>query len=257
MLPGMIEREDVDGVAVVRMATGKVNALDLDLVQAITATFIDLDASPVRGIVLTGAGRAFSAGVDLWRVVDGGADYVRAFLPALADCFETVFGTGKPVVAAVNGHAIAGGCILTCCCDRRIMASGTGRIGVTELAVGVAFPVSALEILTFALGGERARSAVLGAETFEPDAAVHNGLIDEVVAPDQLIARAVAAAIRLADEIPADTFRLTKRQLRADATDRLAQRRPIEDPQTTAVWLARVEDGYIRAYMERVTARRE
>jgi len=250
----MIERADVDGIAVVRMAAGKVNALDLALVQAITSTFADLDNSTVGGIVFTGSGRAFSAGVDLWQILDGGADYVRAFLPALIKCFETVFGTGKPVVAAVNGHAIAGGCILACCCDHRIMADAPGRIGVTELAVGVPFPVSALEILGFAAGHRRARSAVLSAAAFEPDVAVGKGLIDEVVPPDELMPRALATAARLAEQIPAETFRLTKSQLRAEVWERLARRRQVEDPQTTALWLARVEDGYIRKYMQRVTA---
>ena len=251
----MIERADVDGIAVVRMAAGKVNALDLALVQAITATFAELDAGAVRGVVLTGAGRAFSAGVDLWQILAGGADYVRAFLPALVECFETVFGTGKPVVAAVNGYAIAGGCILACCCDHRVMADGPGRIGVTELAVGVPFPVSALEILTFAAGAGRARSAVLSATAFEPGVALGAGLIDEVAPPDELMPRALATAARLAEQIPADTFRLTKSQLRAEVAERLARRRPVEDPQTTALWLARVQDGYIGEYMRRVTAR--
>jgi enoyl-CoA hydratase len=251
----VIERDEVDGIAVVRMSAGKVNALDLELVRAITATFVELDSSAVRAIVFTGAGRAFSAGVDLWRVVDGGEDYVRAFLPALVECFETVFGTGKPVVAAVNGHAVAGGCILVSCCDRRIMADAPGRIGVTELAVGVPFPVSALEILRFAAGAERARAAVLDADAYLPEVAVHNGLVDEVVGAEELARAALAAAARLADRVPPDTFRLTKRQLRADVLERIGQRRPVEDPQTTALWLARVQDGHIREYMRRVTGR--
>jgi enoyl-CoA hydratase len=254
-LRGVLERVDVDGVAVVRMAAGKVNALDLGLVRQITATFAELDADAVRGIVLTGTGRAFSAGVDLWQVVEGGEEYVRAFLPALVDCFEAVFGAGKPVVAAVNGHAIAGGCVLACCCDHRVMAAGPGRVGVTELAVGVPFPASALEILGYAAGAGPARSAVLGATTFEPDAALGRGLIDEVVPPEELMPRALAVAARLAGDIPADTFRFTKSQLHAEVAERLARRRSVEDPRTTALWLARLRDGHIREYMRQVTAR--
>ena len=66
----------------------------------------------------------FSAGVDLLRVVDGGAAYVRTFLPAFRRVFETLFDYPKPVVAAVNGHAIAGGCVLACAADYRVMAAG-------------------------------------------------------------------------------------------------------------------------------------
>jgi enoyl-CoA hydratase len=249
----MIEREDIDGVAVVRLAHGPVNALDLELVTNISATFSELDASDHRAIVFTGAGRAFSAGVDLWRAVDGGPAYVRQFVPALVEAFETVFNTGKPVVAAVNGHAIAGGCILVSGCDYRIMSAG--RIGVTELLVGVPFPISALEILIHAVGPQQAREAVLSGGTYDPETAVGMGLVDEVVASDRLLERAVDVANRLARTIPADTYRLTKEQLRLAVNERLSRLRPEYDTQTMRLWEGRATDGTIRAYMERITGR--
>ena len=101
--------------------------------------------------MLTGQGKIFSAGVDLIRLSEGGADYVRKFLPALHQLYDAVFYHPKPVVAAINGHAIAGGCVLACCADRRIMANDGGRIGVTELLVGVPFPALAFEIMRFAV----------------------------------------------------------------------------------------------------------
>ena len=79
-------------------------------------------AMPDAAVVLTGQGRMFSAGVDLLRLGEGGAAYVRRFLPALHRLYDAVFFFPKPVVAAVNGHAIAGGCVLACCADRRIAA---------------------------------------------------------------------------------------------------------------------------------------
>jgi enoyl-CoA hydratase len=250
----VIERDDVDDIAVVRLAHGKVNALDLELCEAIARTFAEIDAGPSRAIVLTGSGRTFSAGVDLWRLLDAGAAYSKAFLPALVEAFEAVFGAGKPVVAAVNGHAVAGGCILVSGCDRRLMAAGCGRIGVTELPVGVPFPVSALEILRFALGTQRTREAVLVGATYEPEAAVARGYLDEVVPPERLLVEAVATARRLAS-VPADTYRFTKDQLRRETVARIARLRPQEDPRVAEIWSARVDDGHIRAYMESVTRR--
>jgi enoyl-CoA hydratase len=249
----MIEREDIDGVAVVRLARGPVNALDLDLVTAVTATFTELAGGPQRAVVLTGSGRAFSAGVDLWRIVEGGPAYVRRYVPALIEAFEAVFTIGKPVVAAVNGHAIAGGCILVSACDHRIMAAG--RIGVPELLVGVPFPPSALEILIHAVGPQRAHRAVLTGATYQPAEALDLGFVDEVTPPDELMAAALAAAGRLATAVPADTYRLTKHQLRLDVTERLGRRRPEQDPLVTQLWEARATDGTIRDYMRRVTAR--
>ncbi len=86
----------------------------------------------------------------LRRLSEGGADYIRRFLPVLHRLYEEVFFHPKPVIAAINGHAIAGGCVLACCADRRIMAGDSGRIGVTEILVGVPFPALAFEIVRFA-----------------------------------------------------------------------------------------------------------
>ena len=91
---------------------GKANALDIEFCEAIAAHFAELRERDAKAVVLTGQGRMFSAGVDLIRLSDGGADYVRHFLPALHRLYDAVFFHPKPVVAAVNGHAIAGGCVL-------------------------------------------------------------------------------------------------------------------------------------------------
>jgi enoyl-CoA hydratase len=251
----VIEVTDADGVAVVRLAHGPVNALDLELLGRITETFAELDAGPCRAVVLTGAGRAFSAGVDLWRIVDGGAGYVAQFLPALVSAFETVFSVGKPLVAAVNGHAIAGGCMLAACCDERLMATGPGRVGMTELPVGVPLPVSALEILAYAIGPRAARDAVLTGATYQAPEAVAHGFVDAAVDPGDLLDRAVGRARQWADGVALDAYRLTKQQLQQPVHDRLARDRPRFDPRTYEGWVRAVADGRIAAYMRRVTGK--
>jgi enoyl-CoA hydratase len=250
----VIERDDQDGIAVVRLAHGPVNALDLELVTAITETFTELSTSEHGAVVFTGTDRAFSAGVDLWRIVDGGPDYVDRYLAALCESFEAVFALGKPVIGALNGHAIAGGCILASGCDYRIMSAG--RIGVPELLVGVPFPMSGLEILIDAIGEQRARRLVLTGATHDAPQALELGLVDEVVPADRLLETALATAQRLAAMTPADTFRLTKHLLRLAATERLARHRAAEDPQTLQLWQARAADGTVRDYMERTVTRR-
>src|SRR4029077_11419335 len=148
--PTMIDLKTEDGIAVVTLAHGKASALDIELCEALTKCFEELRAPEIRAVVLTGQGRIFSAGVDLVRLSSGGTDYVRKFLPVMNRAFDAVFFLPKPLVAALNGHAIAGGCVLACCADRRVMARGGGRIGVTELLVGVPFPALAFEIMRFA-----------------------------------------------------------------------------------------------------------
>ncbi|NUR83587.1 MAG: enoyl-CoA hydratase/isomerase family protein [Nonomuraea sp.] len=239
----MITRSEVDGVTVLRLEHGKVNALDLELLEEITEVFTGLAGEPYRGVVLTGSGRAFSAGVDLWRVVSGGRDYVSAFLPALSAAFLAVFDLPRPVVAAVNGHAIAGGCVLACCADHRVMGS-SGRVGVTELLVGVPFPATALGILSWAVG-PGARSLVLGGETYAAERAVELGLVDSLA--DDPVAAAIGLAGRMASSIPEDTFAFTKRQLRGGVE------RVLSEPQVLELWYDRVQDGTIERYMRSLT----
>ena len=198
----MLKTYDRDGVTVVELDHGPVNALDLELLRALTATVERAD-SPV---VLTGAGRIFSAGVDLRRIVEGADSYVADFLTALARAFLAVFTHPRPTVAAINGHAIAGGCLFALCCDTRVMAAG--KIGLTELAVGGRFPRSGLEIVRYALGAASGR-VVLRADTVDRDEALRLGVIDEITEPAVLLGRAVALASQLGS-YPAAVYAATK-----------------------------------------------
>ncbi|WP_309113059.1 enoyl-CoA hydratase/isomerase family protein [Saccharothrix sp.] len=240
----MIEWDVVDGVGVVAMAHGKVNALDLELCREIRRVMGE--SHGVRAVVLTGAGRVFSAGVDLKRVVDGGGAYVAEFLPALSAAFRAVFDVAKPVVAAVNGHAIAGGCVLAAACDHRVMAGGT--IGLPELRVGVPFPHAALEIVRFAVGPVVANRVIFDGANYEPAVALELGLVDELCEPDVLRERAVAQAGEWADRIPADAFRHTKAQLRSEVNARLDR---LSDAATVDLWTKAATDGRIRNFMDR------
>ena len=209
----MLETEDRSGVIVLRLQHGKVNALDTELLRAITAAMGDLD--PASAVVITGAGSAFSAGVDLKRIVDGGQPYVREFLPALTEMFLAVFDHPGPVVAAVNGHAIAGGCVLAAACDVRLMAAG--RIGLAELSVVVPFPTVALEIMRHAIG-PAAGHLVLTARLLDAAQARSIGLIHDIEAPEALLDSAVALAQAMA-KTPAEVYALSKRQLQQPARE--------------------------------------
>lgn len=249
----MIERSDDGDVAVLRLAHGPVNALDVELCEAVAAAFRGLTADPARAVVLTGAGRAFSAGADLRRYLDEGEPYARRFVPALDHLFRSVFELGKPVVAAVNGHAIAGGCVLAACADVTVMAEGRGRIGVPEMAVGVPFPRVAVEVLRHAVGDVVARRMMMGAQTYPIGEAVSLGIVDEVVAPDDLLARALDRARALLS-LPADTFALTKAQLRRDARERMDSAAD-ESEAVVDLWIRRTADGWTARYLESVTGR--
>ncbi|MDX1515040.1 MAG: enoyl-CoA hydratase/isomerase family protein, partial [Gammaproteobacteria bacterium] len=147
----MIEREDIYGTVVLRLAHGKANALDYELSRAIIECLDETETGDAEAVVLTGSGKIFSAGVDLFRVLNEDDQYLDAFYPMLVNMFARVFAFRKPLVAAVNGHAVAGGCVLACACDFRVMGKGGGTMGVPELRVGVPFPTVAMEILRSAI----------------------------------------------------------------------------------------------------------
>jgi enoyl-CoA hydratase len=242
----MIETSEQAGVAVLRMADGKVNAMSIDFCAAVTTTFEQI--LPARAVVLTGSGRIFSAGVDLLRLLDGGPDYIRQFLPALSTMLAAVFTHPKPVVAAINGHALAGGCVLACAADRRIMARDAGRIGVTELLVGVPFPAAAMEIMRRATAPQYFEDAILSGATYNPPEAVARGLVHDIVDPHELLDRAIDAANTLASLSP-PAFAITKRQTRGPAVERL-QRADV-DADIDRIWTAPDTLARIRDYVSR------
>jgi enoyl-CoA hydratase len=199
----------LEGVTLVRLNRPPVNALNIALNEAIASTFGGLDGP----VVLTGTGRCFSAGVDLRAILDGGAEYTRRFLESLVAGFQAVFDYPAPVVAAVNGHALAGGCVIAMAADTRYMSGGT--IGITEIAVGVPFPVSAIEICRHVMGTSAA-AASLGGEAVTPEQALRRGWVDATVEHDELLDVAVARARALGALSPG-AYEFTKKQLHRPA----------------------------------------
>ena len=246
----MIELTQQGDIAVLALRHGKANALDIELCDVIATQFRDLETATTRAVVVTGQGKMFSAGVDLLRLTQGGAPYVRRFLPALHRLYDAVFHHPKPVVAAINGHAIAGGCVLACCADRRIAARDGGRIGVTELLVGVPFPALAFEIMRFATMPRLFPDVILSGATFDSDQALALGLIDDIVEPTSLLERTLAAARKLA-ALPPATFATTKQQLRQPAIDRLAQHGARVEAEAEKIWTAPETLAHISDYVAR------
>ncbi len=245
----LIIREDRESVALLQIKRGKVNALDLELCEELAENLQELKEASVKGIVLTGTGTTFCAGVDLFRLLEGGEDYVRRFVPALMNLFERLFVFPKPVVVAINGNAIAGGCVIACACDYRIAARGESKIGVPEVLVGVPFPPLAFEIVRFATTHRYLQEVVYFGKYYGLEEATQRGLVDETVAPEKLLNRAEEIAAKLI-QIPPETFRHVKRQLREPylAT---AERTKVHDEEILNVWCSGKTHATIREYLRR------
>ena len=229
----MIEIETVRAVQVLTVSSGRVNALDVEVLQEFTGAVRELQNSGAGALVVTGAGKVFSAGVDLDRVLQGGADYTDRLLQALSDAFDVLFSYPGPTVAAINGAAIAGGCVLACACDRRLITPDA-KIGASEVRVGVPFPVAALEVMRYACG-RHAEEVLLGGGVYRGDDAVSSGLAHRVVA-DDLREAALAEASDLGG-IAAEAYAHTKSQLRAPTVARIRAGGEI-DREVSRIWNA-------------------
>jgi enoyl-CoA hydratase len=249
----MLHHEARGSVALIQMEHGKVNAMDLELLNDLRQTLKDVEGSPARAMVLTGTGKSFSAGVDLLRLLNSGPSYVKDFVPVLVSALEDLFLFSKPVVALVNGHAIAGGCILACACDFRIATEGSIRIGVPELLVGVPFPPTALEIMRFA-SPQHIQEIVYSGKYYNLKEALDRNLIDEIVNPEKGIERSVQVAQELGS-IPAATFRITKRQLRMQAIGNIRESHYTFD-EIQQAWSDPKTHEVVRAYLEKTIGRR-
>ena len=236
-------------IAIMKMQHGKASALDLEFTQEILDTLGALARGPTSAVVLTGSSTIFSAGVDLIRLQSGGTSYIERFVPLLSKLVLALFEFPRPLVAAVNGHAVAGGCVMACAADYRIMARGSGRIGVPELLVGLPFPTAALEMVRYVVPPHNLRTVVYGGSTYSAEEALNVGLVDEACAADDLLACAVSKAEKLA-ALPASAFGLTKRQVQAPVMERIAAGNA-QDAEAASLWRHPDSLERVRRYVER------
>lgn len=208
-------------VALLRMRAGKANAIGPSFLDALGRRLDELLADPPGALLVTGEGRAFSAGLDLPVLVDLPPADLRDFIQRFVDSMLRVFRLPFPVVAALNGHAVAGGCVLALQADQRLMAQGEGRIGLNEVRLGIALPAAVMETLRCQLPATSLFPVAAEGGLFTPEEALRLGLIQAVVPPEQLLDTAFERATQLA-AVPAAAFAAVKASLRRPALDAIA-----------------------------------
>jgi enoyl-CoA hydratase len=238
MTPGMIDVVRHGRVALVKLQRPPANALNIELTEEIAFVFRDLGQDDeVKSVVLTGHGKSFCAGVDLKIVPAFDQGDQRRMVNALNHAFYSVYACPLPVVGAINGHAIAGGLVLALCCDWRIASKTPFLAGLTEVRVGVPYPVAAMEVARQELRPDVARRLVLFGENMASSAAVDAGVFDEAADTDALLQLALAKAEQFA-ALPQSAFDRTKRQLRRDAIEAIEAAIDGEEPLLDD-WLSR------------------
>lgn len=184
------------------------NALGSELMAQLHA---ELEAAGGEPVLLTGAGDAFSAGLNLKELLELDLEGMSGFLTRLGALSALLFDYPGPTVACVNGHAIAGGCVLALCCDWRVgTPNPKARIGLNEVALGLRFPQRLLRMLRHQL--PLLDRIVLDSGLYAPQEALRLGLLDEL-AEDPLAAAQARLKARAA--YPASAYAAAKATLRA------------------------------------------
>jgi enoyl-CoA hydratase len=207
-----------DALATIEMDEGKANAISPSLIVALGEAVAEIEKAGARGLVLTGSGRHFCAGLDLSAVSALSQVDFEKFLVMFEEVFSRLFFFPAPVVAAVNGNAVAGGCILAAAADHRVAATGTYKVGTNEVRIGVNCPSIVLDILRALLTPSQVHKIVLGAELYDPATAQSLGLLDELVDPERLLTRAREVA-RAWMASPTPGFAAQKKELRSRYVD--------------------------------------
>jgi enoyl-CoA hydratase len=211
-----MQLERIESIALIRMRAGKANAMSDAWLSRMSALLDEAEATRPGALVVTGDGRSFCAGLDLPSLVDLPPSQIESFMEKFSAFMLRLFALPIPVVAAVDGHAIAGGCVLALQADARLMAQGPAKIGLNEARIGLGLPAVVVETLRCQLPAQSLRPIALEGNLLSPDEALRLGLVDEVVEPERLVDRALQRARELA-AIPAAGFRAVKESLRKPA----------------------------------------
>lgn len=186
--------ERLERVAVVRLNRPPVNALSMAMQDQIARIANELSRDPqVRAVVITGNQKAFAAGVDVKEMAAMGVGEMSNRVRVMQECFSAVATISKPVVAAVTGYALGGGCELALCADRRI--AGTSAVfGQPEILLGIMPGAGGTQRLPRLIGSSAAKDMIFTGRQVRADEAKTLGLADEVVPDDEVLDRAVAWA---------------------------------------------------------------
>lgn len=196
-----IQVEKKDGIATITLARGKVNALNGPVVDELRETLKGLEADPeTRAVILIGRGRFFSFGFDVPEFLSFTKDQFTDYLVNFSDLYTYLFLYPKPVAAALNGHTVAGGCMLALACDSRVMVSGKSKISLNEIAFGSSVFAGSTEMLRFCCGSANASRVLYSGAMYSADEAKALGMVQEVATEENLMARAGAIASELASK---------------------------------------------------------
>ena len=207
---GMVKIEKHGNVSLITLDDGKVNVLNRESLSALSRALED--CKDAKAVVLTGGGKCFSAGLDLKLLPTLGKDELFDVLEQFSKVLVQILRYPRPIIAAVNGHAIAGGAVITLCCDAALAGEKDLKIGLSEVAVGMPLPKFVVELARNRLAAPRWSEAVLFGKLYNWQEAKEVGYLHQTVPSDQLLQTALAIAGQLA-ALPDSAYYPTKMSL--------------------------------------------
>jgi len=248
----MINVTDHDGIRTLMLDRPPVNALNHEVLVALTAAIEAAPSAGARGLLLTGSGALFSAGLDVRHVLTLDAAGLRTFLETFFGCLKALVHCPLPVVAALNGASPAGGAVLALCCDYRVMARGTGRIGLNEVQVGLYPGAFIADLLVRRVGERQAGHLLLSGALLVPEDALSCGLVDELVDAEAVQATALVWLQRCLSA-PPQAFAMTRRLVRQGVVKASELMDSAALDHLVAAWMA----PEARAQLQAVTAKKK
>ncbi|MBI4966349.1 MAG: enoyl-CoA hydratase/isomerase family protein [Desulfomonile tiedjei] len=225
--------------ATVVLSRGKVNALIEEVVDELQGSFRELASNPsAKTVILTGAGKFFSFGFDIPHFMDHSRDQFTAYLTKFTEFYTDLFMFPKPVVAALNGHTMAGGCIIATACDYRIMVTGKAKISLNEITFGSSIFAGSVEMLKACVGQSKAESILLSGSMYSAEEALGLGVIHQIASEQNLLEDAKRVAEDFAGR-GGRAFQSLKHLLRRPITETMKKNERASILEFVDIWYSR------------------
>lgn len=231
-----VEVSKKEGIATLTFCRGKVNALTGEVVDQVRHALLKIEKDPgVWAVILTGKGPFFSFGFDVPEFLlysrDEFADYLKNFTGLLSYMFLYP----KPIVAALNGHTMAGGCMLSLACDQRIMAAGRAKISLNEISFGSSVLAGSTEMLRACVGNAKAQEILFSGAMYSAQQAEEMGLVDHVAPEQDLIELSEKIAVELGEK-PSAAFASIKSLLRKPIAEEFVKKEADAIKEFVNIW---------------------
>ena len=225
-----------DYIFTINISRGKVNAINDQLVSELSMYLHKLaDDSHCKTVIITGRGNFFSFGFDIPELLKYSKNEFLDYLSKFNDLVKQIFMFPKPVIASINGHCIAGGCIIALASDFRIMSNSGAKISINEINFGSTLFSTAVEILKHVVGSRRAETILFSGKMYLADDALNAGLVDEVYPEEELKRRVLEIASQYSEKDPS-SFQSLKRISRLKTMESISSMEKESLIEFTEIW---------------------